>query len=115
MRHRKKGKKLGRKRDQRKALHKSLIASFVVNKKMKTTVAKAKAIKPIIEKLITKAKKNDLSARREFLKILTEKQAKIMLEEIGPKYKDRKGGYLRITKIGPRKGDGAEMAVLELV
>lgn len=115
MRHQKRGKKLGRKRDQRRALYKSLLANFVINKKMKTTVAKAKAIKPILEKIITRAGKNDLATRRILLKTFTEKQVQVLLEDIGPKYKDRKGGYLRITRIGPRKGDGAEMAVLELV
>ncbi|MBL7141647.1 50S ribosomal protein L17 [Patescibacteria group bacterium] len=116
MRHRKKGKILGRKIGPRKALLKSLALNFVLRGKIKTTEAKAKAVKPIIERLITRAKENNLNNYRRINSYLQSREAtKKILEEIGPKYKDRPGGYLRIIKVGPRKGDGAKMVILELV
>lgn len=116
MRHQKKGKKLDRNAATRKALLKSLSGGLVLHEKIKTTQAKAKFLKSHFEKLITKAKKGDLTARRNLNKYLpTEKEVKKMMEEIGPRYKDRAGGYTRIIKIGPRVGDGAEMAQIELV
>ncbi len=116
MRHRKKGKILGRKIGPRKALLKSLALNFVLKGKIKTTEAKAKAVKPIIERLITRAKENNLNNYRRINSYLQSREAtKKILEEIGPKYKDRPGGYLRIIKVGSRKGDGAKMVILELV
>lgn len=116
MRHRKKGKILDRKFQSRKALLRSLATNLVLFEKIKTTEAKAKALKPIIEKLITKAKKGDLTARRELLKYLyLEVAVKKMINEIGPRYKDRKGGYTRISKLGTRQGDGAQIAQIELI
>jgi large subunit ribosomal protein L17 len=116
MRHRKKGKILGRKIGPRRALLKSLAVNFLLKEKIKTTEAKAKAIKPIVEKLITRAKKNNLANYREINSFLQNRTAtKKLLEEIAPRYKERSGGYCRLIKLGPRKGDAAEMVILELV
>jgi large subunit ribosomal protein L17 len=116
MRHKMKGKKFGREAAPRKALMRGLATNFMLHGRMKTTVTKAKAIRPVVEKLITVGRKNDLSARRYLIQYLqTEEAVNKVLNEISPKYMDRKGGYTRITKIGPRKGDGAEEAVIELV
>ncbi|MFA5021937.1 MAG: 50S ribosomal protein L17 [Patescibacteria group bacterium] len=116
MRHRKKGKILDRKRDQRKALLRGLITSVIIYEKVKTTQAKAKVIKPMVEKLVTTAKKNDLTARRKLLETLYHKKAvNKALEVLGPRYKDKKGGYTRIINLGPRQGDGAQMVQIEFV
>ena len=116
MRHRKTTKKLDRKSDPRKALFRSLVTNLIIYEKIKTTEAKAKAIKPIAEKLITKAKKNTLISRRMLTKYLyTPNAIKKMLEQIGPRYKNRNGGYTRIIKIGARQGDRAQIVQIELV
>ncbi|MBI3291105.1 50S ribosomal protein L17 [Candidatus Falkowbacteria bacterium] len=116
MRHRKKTKILDRKKAPRKALLRSLATSVIVYEKVKTTKAKAKAVKPIVEKLITTAKKNDLTARRKLLSVLYHKKAVTKaLEVLGPRYLSRQGGYTRIINLGPRQGDGAEMVQIELV
>ena len=116
MRHRNKKTTLDRKTGPRKALVKGLIASLIIYEKIKTTEAKAKAIKPKIEKLITIGKESDLTARRRLLKELPTKStvAKV-LDVLGPRYKERPGGYTRIVKIGTRKGDGAEMVQISFV
>jgi large subunit ribosomal protein L17 len=116
MRHKKKGKKLGRTRDPRKALLRSLATSFVISGKITTTKAKAKAVKPIIEKYITISKEKNLTIKRRLQQYFyQEKAIKKLLDEIGPKYKERKGGYTRIIKLDRRNGDDAEMVILELV
>lgn len=116
MRHQKKGKILGRKQGPKRALLKNLAASVILHEKVKTTKAKAKAVQPVVEKLITSGKKGDLNARRKLLSYLPDENAvKKVLEEVAPKYKERAGGYTRIVKIGPRRGDGAEMVQIELV
>ncbi len=115
MRKRKKGRKLHRKRDQRKALLKSLAESLILNEKIKTTEAKAKELRPFLEKKITLAKRGDLHARRLLARDFSKKVAKKLVQEIAPRYKERKGGYLRIIKLPPRKSDSAKMAVIELV
>lgn len=116
MRHNKKGRSLGRKTGPRKALLRSLATSFVLYEKIKTTESKAKEIKPIVEKLITIGKENTLHNRRKLLQYLyTENAVKKVIEDIGPRYKERPGGYTRIVKIGPRKGDGAQIVQLELI
>lgn len=117
MRHRKKGKILDRKRDQRKALLRNLARSLVKEGKITTTLAKAKFLRPVVEKLITKGKKNDLASRRHLLSFFynDHKIVKKILEELSPRYKERKGGYTRIVKLGRRGGDGAEMAIIEFV
>jgi len=116
MRHRKTGKKLGRTKDPRKALLRSLATNLVLYEKIKTTEAKAKAIKPIVEKLVTKAKNNNLATKRELNKYLyIDNAVKKLIEDIGPRYKERKGGYTRIIKLPNRQGDGAAMAQIEFV
>jgi large subunit ribosomal protein L17 len=115
MRHRKKIKKLGRKKKQRKALFKSLANQLLKHEKIKTTESRAKELRPQIEKLITKAKKNDLSSRRYLARFLKKNIVKKLAEEIAPRYKDRAGGYTRITKAKKRKGDASETAIIELV
>ena len=116
MRHRKKKATLGRESAQRKALMRSLADSLVLHGSIKTTLAKARALRGVIEPLITKAKKGDLTARRSAIRVLyTDKAVKIIMEELGPKYKDRDGGYTRITKLGARENDAAEMARIEFV
>lgn len=116
MRHRSKTKILDRKKEPRKALLRGLATSIIVYEKVETTEAKAKAVKPLVEKLVTTAKKNDLTARRKLLSVLYHKKAvNKALEVLGPRYKDRQGGYTRITKIGKRHGDGADMVQIEFV
>lgn len=116
MKHRRKGKTLDRKNGPRKALLRGLATSLVLYENMNTTLAKAQAIRPIVEKLITKSKNNTLTARRQLLSYLTiESAVNKMLAEIGPRYATRNGGYTRIIKLGKRKGDGAEIAQIQLV
>ena len=116
MRHKKKGKTLGRKKAPRKALIRGLVTSFVIYEKIKTTQAKAKVLRPVVEKIITLAKKDTLHNRRQAIKVLyLEDAVKKLFEVIGPKYKERKGGYTRIIKLAPRQNDSAKMAILELV
>jgi large subunit ribosomal protein L17 len=116
MRHRNKVKTLDRKKGPRKALIRSLATNLILYEKIKTTAGKAKILKPFVEKLITKGKKNNLSTRRELLKFLyTENSVKKVLEVLSPRYKDRKGGYTRIIKLKPRQGDGARMSHIEFV
>jgi len=116
MRHLVRGKKLGRNTAQRKALLRNLVTSFLDKERMRTTLSKAKAARPLAEKMITLAKRNTLHTRRQALSFLYKKNVvKKLFEDIGPRFTERPGGYTRIVKIGPRAGDGAEMAVLELV
>jgi large subunit ribosomal protein L17 len=115
-RHQYKGRKFSRDMGQRKALLRSLATSVILYEKVKTTLPKAKEIRPIVEKLITTAKKGDLSAIRELNKyLLDEKAAQKLISELGPLYKDRNGGYTRIVKIQNRFGDNASMAIIELL
>jgi len=116
MKHRIKGKILGREKAPRQALMRGLATSFVIYEKIKTTQAKAKAVKPLIEKIITLGKVDTLHHRRQVLKVLYLTGAiKKVFEVLGPRFKARQGGYTRIVKLPPRKNDGAEMAILELV
>ena len=115
MRKRKKGRKLNRERDQRRLLFKSLMRSLVLQEKIKTTEAKAKEVSGRLEKFITKAKKGDLASRRLLSQFFCPRSTKKIVEEIAPRYKERKGGYTRIIKLGPRKSDGAKMAFIELI
>jgi len=116
MRHRVKGKKLRRNPAQRRALLRNLVTSFLEKERMRTSLAKAKAAKPLAEKMITLAKKNTIHARRLALRFIYKKSTvKKLFDEIAPRFSERPGGYTRIVKIGPRAGDGAEMAMLELV
>jgi len=116
MRHRVKGKILGREKGPREALYRNLATSIVLYEKVKTTEAKAKAVRPMVEKLITVGKKNDLQSRRQLLAFLyVENAVKKILEDLAPRYKTRAGGYLRITPIGRRRGDAAKMVQIEFV
>ena len=115
MKKRKRGRELSRKKGQRKALLKSLARALILNEEIKTTEAKAKEASRFIEKFITRAKKNDLASRRHLAKFFSPQIVKKLIDEIGPRYKERKGGYTRITKLGPRKSDSSKMAILELV
>ncbi len=115
MRHRKKGKILDRKKEAREMMLRNLASSILIYEKVKTTEAKAKAVKPLVEKLVTLGKKGDLTARRRLLQKLPQKKAVNKALELGKKYKNRPGGYTRIIKIGVRQGDGAEMAQIEFV
>lgn len=115
MKKRKKGRKFSREKDQRNALKKSLARSLFIHEKIKTTEAKAKELSSFAEKLITRARKGDLASRRILLKYFSDSLSKKLIEELGPRYKDRAGGYTRIIKLGPRKSDGAKMAFIELV
>lgn len=116
MRHRKSGKILGRKKGPREALLRNMATSFVLYEKIQTTEAKAKALKPVVEKYITRSKEDTLHNRRELLKYFyDEKAVKKMFDVIAPRYKDRPGGYTRITKLGYRQGDSAPMVQIELV
>jgi large subunit ribosomal protein L17 len=116
MRHQVKGKKLQRNTAQRKALLRNLVTSFLEKERMRTTLVKAKAARPMAEKMITLAKQDNLPARRRALKFIYKKPVvRKLFEELGPRFSERPGGYTRIVKIGPRSGDGAEMAYLELI
>lgn len=108
--------KLGRDASARKALFRSILTSFFAHGRIETTDAKAKEITKLVAKMITLAKRGDLHARRQVLSYLMDEEVvKKLFEEIAPKYKDRQGGYTRIMKLGPRRGDAAPMAILELV
>ncbi len=115
MNHHKTKRKFGREMNQRNALIKSLALSLVLNSKIKTTEAKAKELRPFIEKLVTKSKVGTLAARRLIASRVGEGAVKEMIEVIAPKYKDRKGGFTRVIKIGNRVSDASPMAVIEFV
>ncbi len=116
MRHRVKSQRLGRDTAQRKALLRNMTTSFLEKERMRTTLSKARAVRPVAEKMITLAKTNTLHTRRQALRFIYKKDVvKKLFEDIGPRFQERPGGYTRIVKIGPRAGDGTEMAVLELV
>ena len=108
--------KLGRPTDHRKAMLRAMVTYLLENGKIETTVTRAKEVRPLAEKMITLGKKNTLAAKRQaFASITKEAVVKKTFDEIAPKYADRNGGYTRITRIGPRRGDGAEMAIIELI
>jgi large subunit ribosomal protein L17 len=116
MRHHKAGRKLGRDAAHRKALYANLTASLIEHGRIKTTVAKAKEVRPVAEEMITLGRRGDVAARRHALKFLRSQDVVHKLfSEVGPRFVDRPGGYSRIVKLGPRQGDAAEMAYLELV
>ncbi len=116
MRHRNSGKILDRKKGPREALLRNLATSIVLFEKVKTTRAKAKAVRPLVERMITTGKRGGLVSRRKLSSFFySENAAKKVLEELGPRYKDRAGGYTRITNLVRREGDGAEMVQIELV
>ena len=108
-----KNRKFGREKNQRKALYKALATALVENGKIKTTVAKAKSLSQFTDKLVTQAKKGDLAARKLIGYNLGDKAARKLMTEIGPKFKNKKGGYTKVLKLGQRVSDGAEMAQIE--
>ena len=116
MRHKKKGRKLGRKVGNRRALLMNLACQLIVHKKIKTTDPKAKELRSYIEPLITLAKKNSLHSRRLVIKKIPKKNiVRILFEEIAPIFSDRPGGYTRITKLGYRDNDRAPVSIIEFV
>jgi large subunit ribosomal protein L17 len=116
VRHQRAGRKLGRDAAHRKALYANLTASLIEHGRIKTTVAKAKEVRPVAEEMITLGRRGDVPARRQALKFLRSQDVVHKLfSEVGPRFTDRPGGYSRIVKLGPRQGDAAEMAYLELV
>ena len=111
-----KNRKLGRTSDQRKAMLRAMVTYLLENGQIKTTVTRAKEVQPVAEKMITLAKDNSLASYRQALAYITKEDvAQKLFKEIAPKYADRNGGYTRIVKIGPRRGDAAEMALIQLV
>jgi len=108
--------KLGLPTDQRKAMLRNLVTSFLKNGSIQTTETRAKETRKLAEKMITLAKRGDLHARRQVLSFVTEKDVvKKLFDEIAPQYQERNGGYTRILKVGPRRGDNAEVVILQLV
>lgn len=108
--------KLGRTSDHRKAMLRAMVTFLLENGKIETTVTRAKEVRAVAEKMITTAKSDDLHAKRLVFSYITKEDVtKKLFDEIAPKYKDVKGGYTRIIKIGPRRGDAAEMAIIELI
>ena len=116
MRHQRTGKKLGRDASHRKALYANLAGQLIEHGRIRTTVTKAKAVKPLAERMITLGRRGDLHARRQATSVLRSRDVVHRLfADVAPRFKDRPGGYARIVKIGPRPGDSAEMAYLELI
>ena len=116
MRHQRAGRKLGRDPAHRKALYANLASALIEHGRIKTTEAKAKEVRPIVEQMITLGKRGDVSAQRQAVAFLRSKPiAHRLFSEIAPRFADRTGGYTRVVKLGPRQGDAAQMAYLELV
>ena len=111
-----KHRKLGRTSDQRRAMLRAMVTYLLENGQIKTTITRAKEVAPLAEKMITLAKQNDLAAYRQALGFITKEDvAKKLFQELGPKYAGRNGGYTRVVRIGPRRGDAAERAIIQLV
>ena len=116
MRHQTRGRKLGRDSAHRKSLYANLTAELIQHGRIRTTLAKAKEVRPVAEQMITLGKRGDLHARRQAVAFLRQKPVvKSLFDDIAPRYAERPGGYTRIIKLGPRLGDAAEMAYIELV
>ena len=108
--------KLGRTSDHRKAMLRGMVTFLLENGQIETTVTRAKEVRAVAEKMITIGKNNDLHSKRQVLSYVTKEDvAKKLFDEIAPKYADRNGGYTQIVKIGPRRGDAAEIAIIKLV
>ena len=108
--------KLGRTSDHRKAMLRGMVTFLLENGQIETTVTRAKEVRAVAEKMITIGKNNDLHSKRQVLSYVTKEDvAKKLFDEIAPKYADRNGGYTQLVKIGPRRGDAAEMAIIKLV
>ena len=116
MRHARSGKKLGRDSAHRKALYSNLAGALITHGRIETTEAKAKAVRPYAEKLITLGKRGDLHARRQAMAELRSNDiVHKLFADVAPRFSERNGGYTRVVKLGPRQGDAADMALLELV
>lgn len=115
MRHKEKNRKLGRPSDQRMAALRDVVASLFKHDQIKTTLAKAKEARSLADKVVTKAKKGDLAARRQVLKFIDDSDlVGYIFDEIGARFTDREGGYTRVIQAGKQRGDGTQMAILEL-
>ena len=111
-----KNRKLGRTSDQRRAMLRAMVTYLLEHGQIKPTITRAKEVAPVAEKMITLATKNDLASYRQALGFITKEDvAKKLFQELGPKYAERNGGYTRVVRIGPRRGDAAEMAIIQLV
>lgn len=110
-----KGRKLSMKKGPRTALLRTMVNSFLLHEKIQTTEAKAKELRPVAEKMITRAKVDSVANRRLLSAKLTPEMVKKAFEELAPRYKERQGGYTRILKLGPRNSDGARMAIIEFI
>lgn len=116
MRHKVHGRKLGRTSAHRKAMFRNQLSSLVEHERIRTTLPKAKELRPIAEKVVTQGKRGTVHARRRVRRWISNRTLlRKLFDEIAPRFADRPGGYLRIVKLGPRRGDAAEMAVLEFV
>lgn len=116
MRHRMAHRKLGRRPSHRRALLRNLAATLIEHGHLRTTLAKAKEVRPFVERLVTLGRRSDLAARRRALQILPRKQVvRHLFSDVAPRFQERPGGYTRILKLGPRQGDGAPMARIEFV
>ncbi|MCS7183596.1 MAG: 50S ribosomal protein L17 [Thermoanaerobaculum sp.] len=116
MRHNRAGRKLGRVTEHRRALFRNQLASLLTHERIITTLPKAKELRPIAERMVTLGRKNTVHARRLVNRWVTDRDLiKKLFSDIGPRFLTRPGGYTRIVKLGPRKGDGAELAILEFV
>lgn len=115
MHKRKRGRKFSMKADPRRALLRSLVRALMDKEKIETTLAKAKEMRSFAEKLITKAKQGTVASRRNIIKTLGDDLAKKLIEKIAPTFKERKGGYTRVIKLGARESDSAKLAMIELV
>ncbi|MDT8436083.1 MAG: 50S ribosomal protein L17 [Gemmatimonadota bacterium] len=115
MRHRKKGRALSRSVSHRSAMLRNMATSLILHERIRTTEAKARELRPFVEKLITLGGTDDVHSRRQARRRIADRQAmQKLFDEIGPRFRDRPGGYTRILKLGARKGDGAELAIIEL-
>ena len=116
MRHQRAGKKLGRSSAHRKSLYANLAGALIEHGRIKTTEAKAKAVKPLAEQMITLGRRGDLAARRQAISTLRSRDVvHLLFADVAPRFADRPGGYTRIVKLGPRQGDAADMVYLEFV
>ncbi len=116
MRHRRKGRQLSRTASHKKAMLSNMATSLFRHERIKTTTAKAKELRPFAERLITLARRGDLHARRQAARTIHDKEAlKKLFDTLGPRYADRDGGYMRILKLGQRKGDSAQISLVQLV
>lgn len=108
--------KLGRPTDHRRAMLRAMVTYLLETGRIETTVTRAKEVRPLVEKMITLGKTNTLASKRQALSFITKEDVvKKLFDEIAPKYAERQGGYCRIIKTGPRRGDAAEMAIIELL